>query len=147
MKPAEAGSARFVNEVVEGAYERLVPVMDALIEVLLGDGYPPLTEPVTVRNLLAMEPDQAAEQLRMMLEASTRWVPVPAEQVGAMVALGVPLRRGANGDVERSETEAETLRLVLQYQKALARREGKNDGATDAPEPDAATTESRTYAG
>lgn len=130
MKPAVAGSARFTNEIVEAAYERLVPIMDAMLEVLLGDGHPPLTEPVTVRNLLALSDEEAAQQIRMMLEATTRWVPVPPDQVSAMLAFGVPLRQGVdpagNAIVERSETEAATLRLVTQYMKARQRRGGSD---------------------
>lgn len=76
MSTSEVGSAAWINDVVETAVEALKPAVDATIELLTKDGYPPLTNKLTLRDLLAMPMEDAVARLNEAIEAGVAPDPV-----------------------------------------------------------------------
>ena len=66
------GSARFYNLQFKTALQRGKEQIDRTIELLKQDGYPPLTEKLTVAMLLKMPPTEAEQILRAELRRTLK---------------------------------------------------------------------------
>ena len=68
---APRGSGAFFNEILENVVKRTKAHADAMAKMVSQSGYAPLTEPLTLRDLKKMPPDQARAALREELARTT----------------------------------------------------------------------------
>ena len=60
-------SAKWINSIAVDAYERLELIADEVVDALLKDGYPPLTQPVTLADLKVLPVSEVAALLEGMV--------------------------------------------------------------------------------
>lgn len=72
MSLPRRGSARWYNALFKQALERGKEQIDAAIDVLKQDGYPPLTQPLTLKALNKMAPEEAVRELQMELRRTMK---------------------------------------------------------------------------
>ena len=66
------GSTRWYNLMFRTAVEKAKEQIDYAIDVLKQDGYPPLTEKLTLTKLRKMEPDTAVAELQAELRRTMK---------------------------------------------------------------------------
>lgn len=66
------GSSKWFNEMFRTALERGKAQIDYAIDVLKQDGYPPLTEKLTLAKLNKMAPKDAVRELQMELRRTMK---------------------------------------------------------------------------
>ena len=79
MNDLPRGSARYFNQMFRNAVERGKAIIDHATEMIAADGYPPLTQPLTVKDLRAMPPDQAMQMLQAELQRTTKRDPTTGD--------------------------------------------------------------------
>ena len=73
---APRGSARWFNEMFEAALKRAAELIDAAIEIIGRDGYPALTEPVTLGSLKKLPAQNAVAVLQAEVARQVQRDPV-----------------------------------------------------------------------
>ena len=66
------GSARWFNAAFKQALDRGKEQIDHALDVLTRDGYPPLTQKLTLTALKKMEPEAAVRELQMELRRTMK---------------------------------------------------------------------------
>ena len=108
-KANEVNTAPFINDIIADAFEMFRPLADAVIDIQLKHGHVPLTEPVTLRSLLAMPMDEAVQMLAGMIDQGTQIDPA----TGAILSI-----------------DPKALELAAEYTDAIDRRLGGDRSAT-----------------
>lgn len=93
------GSAAQVNEIVREAVERGKAIIDEMAQAAGASGYAALTEPVTLKDLLAMEPEEAVLMLRQELRRTTETIDgEPVVDPKTIDLIAQYMRRQSDGD-------------------------------------------------
>lgn len=71
MKHPPRGSAAYVRLILENSLKRAKPIVDRMAEMVGASGYPPLTLPLTLKDLQDMTEEQAVARLREELARTT----------------------------------------------------------------------------
>ena len=71
MNHPPRGSAEYVRQILENALGRGKPMVDRMAEMVGASGYPPLTLPLTLKDLQGMTEQQAVARLREELARTT----------------------------------------------------------------------------
>ena len=101
---APRGSAESVNDIFTNAMKRGKAIIDHVAQIAAESGYPPLTEPITLRDLNAMPQEQAVAVLRAEITRTTQG-------------------NAATGDQRISP---KTLELVTKYLQGQQQKEAAN---------------------